>query len=196
MNLFHNLIFLYRNVDCLTLDRIEGFILNIPTDYKWGILHLPMQRKHWVAVRKITENYYNLDSKLDGPDFIGPEQELILYLNEQLECKEKELLLVVSQEVATDGSWMKYEKAGQQEIKEEEDKTIMRDMNDKHMLNDKQLLRTEENGGITKVSAAVTVKEATERLPCQEVMNGQVVVESSETKDKQQSNGAQSTGRL
>lgn len=87
------------------LENIFGFILNIPMDYKWGILHLPLRRKHWIVIRRIGRNYYNLDSKLDSPEVIGNSGTLIKYLHEQMECKDKELLLVVSQRVSTNGIW-------------------------------------------------------------------------------------------
>lgn len=90
----------------LDMGNIDGFILNIPNDYKIGFLHLPVQRKHWVAIRQIEQVYYNLDSKLDSPQVIGDMSDLRNYLREQLDSKDKELLLVVSQEVGCAGTWL------------------------------------------------------------------------------------------
>jgi hypothetical protein len=82
-----------------------GFILNIPTEYKWGIFRLPFHRKHWIGIREISGLYYNLDSKLDAPEIVGKIGELIIYLKEQIEDKDKELLLVVRTAVDEGKTW-------------------------------------------------------------------------------------------
>lgn len=64
-------IFIYRDPKCLCLDNIEGFILNVPTEYKLGFVLLPLKRRHWIALKKIHGAFYNLDSKLDTPQLIG-----------------------------------------------------------------------------------------------------------------------------
>ena len=55
----------------MVLDNIIGFILNVPTDYKWGIIHLPVHRKHWITIRKVGSFYYNLDPSATKIDFSG-----------------------------------------------------------------------------------------------------------------------------
>ena len=92
----------FRSLLDLELDRIYGFILNVPTDMKWGFVHLPIQRKHWVAVRKVNDNFYNLDSKLDRPELIGNDDQLTAFLKEQIQSKDKELLMVVGQDLQKD----------------------------------------------------------------------------------------------
>lgn len=69
---------LFRNPHCLQLNKIFGFIMNIPNDYHIGYIRLPLQRKHWIAIRKINERYYNLDSKLKEPLSIGNVSTIIL----------------------------------------------------------------------------------------------------------------------
>ncbi|XP_047505358.1 josephin-1 isoform X3 [Pieris napi] len=64
------------------------------------------KRRHWITIRQIQGNFYNLDSKLDSPQLIGRGSDLISYLKEQLDCKEKELFVVVSQEVEEKQLWM------------------------------------------------------------------------------------------
>ena len=91
-----------RNIDRLQLDNIMGFILNVPTDFSWGVVHLPVYRKHWIAIREINDAYYNLDSKLNAPVKI---KDVLAFLKEQIESKEKELLLVVSAETSEAGTW-------------------------------------------------------------------------------------------
>ena len=91
-----------RNIDRLQLDNILGFILNVPTDFSWGVVHLPVYRKHWIAIREINDTYYNLDSKLNAPQKI---KDVLVFLKEQIESKEKELLLVVSSEISEAGTW-------------------------------------------------------------------------------------------
>lgn len=63
--------FCLRDPKCLRLDNIEGFILNVPTEYKLGFVLLPLKRRHWIALKKIHGAFYNLDSKLDSPQLIG-----------------------------------------------------------------------------------------------------------------------------
>ncbi|XP_049866843.1 josephin-2 isoform X2 [Pectinophora gossypiella] len=91
---------------CLNLSHISGFILNVPSDYKLGFVMLPLRRRHWIAIRQIQGNFYNLDSKLEVPQLIGRSSELIAYLKEQLECKEKEMFVIVSKEVEQKHLWI------------------------------------------------------------------------------------------
>lgn len=45
--------------------------MNIPNEYYLGYIKLPFQRRHWIAIKNINGNYYNLDSKLKEPVLIG-----------------------------------------------------------------------------------------------------------------------------
>jgi len=89
----------------IRLENVIGFILNIPNDYKLGWLQLPFKRKHWIGLRGIHGQYYNLDSKLKRPERIGRAAEFVNYLRIQLAHPEKQLLLVVDQSVAEEQSW-------------------------------------------------------------------------------------------
>ena len=91
----------------MVLDNIIGFILNVPTDYKWGIIHLPVHRKHWITIRKVGSFYYNLDSKLDVPELVGRSGDLQNFLREQVACPDKEMLVIVPEEIAQTSAWMK-----------------------------------------------------------------------------------------
>ncbi|KAF6206401.1 hypothetical protein GE061_017634 [Apolygus lucorum] len=95
--------------ECLELAHIKGFILNVPSDYRLGFVLLPLKKRHWVAIRRVSGIYYNLDSKLDAPHAIGQESDLMHYLREQLDSKEKELFIVVSREVDEKHLWEKDE---------------------------------------------------------------------------------------
>ncbi|XP_066568611.1 josephin-2 [Amia ocellicauda] len=96
-----------RSLQCLCVSRPVGFILNVPSRVSLGLLSLPLRRRHWVAVRRINGPYYNLDSKLKSPVCIGGEEELRLFLGEQLSLdSDSQLLLVVSEEVEEEGSWL------------------------------------------------------------------------------------------
>lgn len=97
--------FFFRDISCLIPDNIFGFILNKPSDYKWGFLHLPFRRKHWISYRQIGHHYYNLDSKLDSPEVIGDAGLLLNYLRTELADGDKELLLVVNKDIAASGVW-------------------------------------------------------------------------------------------
>ncbi|XP_076645271.1 josephin domain containing isoform X1 [Halictus rubicundus] len=95
-----------RDPTCLCLDNIEGFILNVPTEYKLGFVLLPLKRRHWIAVKKIHGAFYNLDSKLDSPQLIGKDHDLLVYLKDQIDSKEKELFVVVSTEIGSKQGWL------------------------------------------------------------------------------------------
>ncbi|EDW31284.1 GL11041 [Drosophila persimilis] len=85
-----------KDPSCIDLDKIVGFILNIPLDYKIGAITLPIRKRHWIAVRRIGQHYYNLDSKLRQPELLGTESDVLHFLREQLKEKEqqRELFLV------------------------------------------------------------------------------------------------------
>ncbi|XP_078392925.1 josephin-2-like, partial [Cetorhinus maximus] len=94
-----------RSLTSLVLSRVHGFILNIPSNVTLGFVSLPIQRKHWVAVRQVSGSYYNLDSKLKAPTHIGDEEDLRKFLQDQVAQEPCQLLLVVEREVEEDGSW-------------------------------------------------------------------------------------------
>lgn len=64
-----------RKVSDLNLDKVFGFVLNLPV--AWTLLgHInPLnymgERKHWIAIRNIESVWYDLDSKLSRPRPIG-----------------------------------------------------------------------------------------------------------------------------
>jgi len=93
--------------ECLQLNHICGFILNVPSDYRLGFVLFSLKRRHWVAIRQVGGTYYNLDSKLEAPHVIGQDNELLEYLREQLGSKEKELFVVVTKEVEKKHLWEK-----------------------------------------------------------------------------------------
>lgn len=69
----------YREPSTIDTSQILGFILNVPTDYKIGFVVLPLKRRHWIAIRKIDEQYWNLDSKLDAPQSIGNVRKIVCH---------------------------------------------------------------------------------------------------------------------
>uniref|UniRef100_A0A087YGT0 Josephin-1 n=1 Tax=Poecilia formosa TaxID=48698 RepID=A0A087YGT0_POEFO len=96
-----------RDVGSIELSNVEGFILNVPSNLRWGPLRLPLKRQHWIGVREVGGVYYNLDSKLRNPQPIGSpdEHKLRKFLRQQLRGKNCELLLVVSEEVEVHQTW-------------------------------------------------------------------------------------------
>ncbi|KAL7631293.1 UNVERIFIED_CONTAM: hypothetical protein RMT77_018404 [Armadillidium vulgare] len=94
-----------KDPSIIILEKIVGFIFNIPSEYRIGPVQLPLKRKHWLAIRIFRGMYYNLDSKLDAPQLIGKEEDLMKYLQDELKSKDKELFIVVTQEVEQDRSW-------------------------------------------------------------------------------------------
>ncbi|KAM9831637.1 josephin-1 [Neosynchiropus ocellatus] len=94
-----------RDVGSIQLSNVTGFILNVPSNLRWGPLRLPLKRQHWIGVREVGGVYYNLDSKLRSPQQIGCPDELRKFLRQQLRGKNCELLLVVSEEVEAHHTW-------------------------------------------------------------------------------------------
>ncbi|XP_043846791.1 josephin-2 [Dromiciops gliroides] len=90
----------------LALPKVLGFILNLPSPVSLGLLTLPLQRRHWVALRQVAGVYYNLDSKLREPMALGGEAELRDFLSAALAEGPCEVLLVVTKEVEAEGSWL------------------------------------------------------------------------------------------
>lgn len=73
--------FFPRDVASIQLSNVTGFILNVPSNLRWGPLRLPLKRQHWIGVREVGGVYYNLDSKLRSPQVIGDPEELRLAAN-------------------------------------------------------------------------------------------------------------------
>lgn len=102
-----------KDPSCLNLPEIEGFILNIPTEYRFGFLRLPIHRKHWITIREVNGLFYNLDSKLDRPELIGKDAEAVLFLREQIQSHEREIFVIVKKEVDQKQTWRKVEDCGE-----------------------------------------------------------------------------------
>lgn len=94
-----------RDVGSIALPNVTGFILNVPSNLRWGPLRLPLKRQHWIGVREVGGVYYNLDSKLRIPHTIGTADDLRKFLRQQLRGKNCELLLVVPEEVEVHQTW-------------------------------------------------------------------------------------------
>lgn len=94
-----------RDVSSIALLNVTGFILNVPSNLRWGPLRLPLKRQHWIGVKEVDGVYYNLDSKLRNPHPIGTADELRKFLRHQLRGKNCELLLVVPEEVEVHQTW-------------------------------------------------------------------------------------------
>lgn len=87
------------------LDQLVGCILNVPNDWKIGWLTLPLNRRHWIALKDIGGVWYNLDSKMKDPELIGGKEDCYEFLGKQLKEKDKELFLIVTKDVQESESW-------------------------------------------------------------------------------------------
>lgn len=84
------------NADSLELSRAYGFILNIPSDYTFSFVTLPIKSRHWISIRKMSdEKYYNLDSKIDKPKCLGTENDFIKHLQDEMLSNNKEIFIVI-----------------------------------------------------------------------------------------------------
>lgn len=104
MILFY-LLFPCRKIECLNLQHIFGFVVNKPSNVNLVWLEVPIKRPHWFAVRKINDNYYNLDSKLSSPQCIGNEDKLCEFLRELLSLSAMQLFVIVEKSVAENSLW-------------------------------------------------------------------------------------------
>ena len=81
--------------ESLELSRAFGFILNIPSDYTFGFVTLPIKSRHWIAIKKMKDSkYYNLDSKIAAPKCIGSQEEFLAYLTNEMKGNDKEIFIV------------------------------------------------------------------------------------------------------
>jgi len=94
-----------RDPSNIVFSNIYGLILNVPSEMKF--LPLRLNRKHWIAVKQIEDTFYNLDSKFDRPSVIGKVPDLLSYLREQIRGKDREIFLIVSQELDRKCFWKK-----------------------------------------------------------------------------------------
>jgi len=105
-----------RDLNTLLLDKVKGFILNIPnpsivkgssswTSFFSSSLTFVVSRRHWISVIRSREDnlFYNLDSKLDAPQKIGTDEELIEYLRSKTDgC---EIFIVIPNDLLEDQLW-------------------------------------------------------------------------------------------
>lgn len=90
-----------RKITTTEVDGCFGFILNLPSPSRVGGVVLPFKTKHWLAIRKLKNVFYNLDSKLETPQSIGDCQQLVHYLSNHLSEEDCELFIVNSTKPCT-----------------------------------------------------------------------------------------------
>nr|CAG4652297.1 EOG090X0HOM [Triops cancriformis] len=81
----------------IDLRKVTGLILNVPCKPFLGLLTLPWERNHWLTLKYVQGSYYNLDSKLSGPEIIGGPEELCALMEFHLQQKDHELFVVGKQ---------------------------------------------------------------------------------------------------
>ncbi|KAK9873350.1 hypothetical protein WA026_022155 [Henosepilachna vigintioctopunctata] len=96
-----------KDPSCLDFKNIIGLIFNIPSEYKIGLISIPIGRRHWVTIKEIDGIFYNLDSKLEAPKAVGSETELLSFIRSELSESDKQLFVVVLREVDEDKSWLR-----------------------------------------------------------------------------------------
>lgn len=104
-----------RDPNCLQLDAIIGFILNVDCAMSVANIPIPIMRtRHWVALRAIDGVYYDLDSKLLQPRYLGNELQFLNFLRDQLMPTDNgdELLVIVPQSNVQEQLWLKWEYRG------------------------------------------------------------------------------------
>ena len=96
-----------RELSRLRPENIFGFLVNRPSGFLW-----PFRGKHWIAIRRISDTYYDLDSKHSEPVMIGKSSsDVLTFLADRLkgdgtdDDKNTELLLVLTADIFQAGSW-------------------------------------------------------------------------------------------
>lgn len=88
------------------------------------VAHIPfpiVRSRHWVALRCIDDVYYDLDSKLMRPRYLGNDMQFLNFLRDQLmPDNENELLVVVPQWQVQQQLWLKPEYRDQDSKSSEE----------------------------------------------------------------------------
>jgi len=104
---------IYRDLRQLVPDSVFGFLINSPSRMSVMFVPLPFHSKHWIAIRRIADTYYELDSKHHEPLIIGKtDSDVVEFLAARLNDNEAakgdkrtELLLVLTAEAFRTGSW-------------------------------------------------------------------------------------------
>lgn len=79
----------------IAMQGLIGFLLNIPSTYMGGFTVPLLNRRHWIAVRQISGDFYNLDSKMKKPEKIGTYDDVMRYIQSRISNKDDELFLIV-----------------------------------------------------------------------------------------------------
>jgi len=79
------------NVEKINLDKIFGIIVNTCTKRFFNLY----KTRHWFALRRFGDKFFNLDSQLESPTTFGNDQDFVKFLKEICQDKYAELLLVV-----------------------------------------------------------------------------------------------------
>ncbi|XP_017489474.1 PREDICTED: josephin-like protein [Rhagoletis zephyria] len=108
-----------KDPSILNLEAIFGFILNIPNEndlWKSIATLFTASKRHWITLKAVNSLFYNLDSKLKEPALIGTAHHLVTYLRRSLTAENNvEVFVIVSKEVAQDGSWMQKQQSSTSE---------------------------------------------------------------------------------
>ena len=82
------------------MDAVFGFILNVPTRSFFGLIP---SGQHWVAVRRISGVWYNLDSKLSAP---APIDDILAFLRAAVADARAQLLVVIPETAAPNSIYL------------------------------------------------------------------------------------------
>jgi len=99
---------LRRELSQLHPENIFGFLINSPSRMSVMFVPLPYHGKHWIAIRRVSDTYYELDSKRSEPLVIGKSDcDVLNFLAGRLngDDAKTELLLVLTAETFQAGSW-------------------------------------------------------------------------------------------
>ena len=92
----------YRDPSIISFDvSVVGFIMNVKSKMEIGFLTIPIDRNHWIAIRKVDSTFYNFDSKFSKPEAIGNEDDVKGFFRTKLQSGSSEQFIVTT---ATDAN--------------------------------------------------------------------------------------------
>jgi len=89
-----------RSASVINTNHTKGFLINSVSP--WNVLGMKLNIsyfKHWYAITKINDTFFNLDSKLNEPKEIGSSDEVLKYMQDILDLGKSEILVVTLDEV-------------------------------------------------------------------------------------------------
>ncbi|KAI3387910.1 hypothetical protein SNEBB_009157 [Seison nebaliae] len=91
-----------RSIKQLRLEKIKGFLLNVPSRYNVFGISLPFMGEHWMTITKVDGEFIEIDSKVKNEVYIDDINE---HMKQYLEQTNSHILVVCETKIADDDIW-------------------------------------------------------------------------------------------